>query len=206
MVLRPVIASPLWVKLGLLRRLRNSQKLDCERVSHCSSCTAWCRGRDRRPGCYRSHRGRLSARCAGSGSRGHVSQREFFTSLGFGAQMKGVVSIEEIERRLGDEFDPRTLPADAKSLHGISGIQGLYGPSRTEHSSLLALRSRPCCATRSTNADFPTSFLSAQDAMDLHLPRHWLNPMSARSSTRRTLRAHASASMHLKYGCASVES
>ena len=35
-----------------------------------------------------------------------VSQREFVTSLGFGAQMKGVVSIEEIERRLGDEFDP----------------------------------------------------------------------------------------------------
>ena len=35
-----------------------------------------------------------------------VSQREFVTSLGFGAQMKGVVSIEEIERRLGDDFDP----------------------------------------------------------------------------------------------------
>ena len=35
-----------------------------------------------------------------------VSQREFVTSLGFGAQMKGVVSLEEIERRLGDDFDP----------------------------------------------------------------------------------------------------
>ena len=39
-VRRPVIASPLWVKLGLLLQLRNSQKPDCELVSHCSSCTA----------------------------------------------------------------------------------------------------------------------------------------------------------------------
>ncbi|MEE4186133.1 MAG: AMP-binding protein [Gammaproteobacteria bacterium] len=35
-----------------------------------------------------------------------VSQREFVTSLGFGAQFAGVVSIEEIRRRLGDDFDP----------------------------------------------------------------------------------------------------
>ena len=35
-----------------------------------------------------------------------VPQREFVTSLGFGAQVKGVVSLEEIERRLGDDFDP----------------------------------------------------------------------------------------------------
>ena len=35
-----------------------------------------------------------------------VSQREFVSSLGFGTQMKGAVSIEEIERRLGDDFDP----------------------------------------------------------------------------------------------------
>ncbi|MEE4175810.1 MAG: AMP-binding protein [Xanthomonadales bacterium] len=35
-----------------------------------------------------------------------VPQREFVTSLGFGAQLAGVVSVEEIARRLGDDFDP----------------------------------------------------------------------------------------------------
>ncbi|MEO1202945.1 MAG: AMP-dependent synthetase, partial [Pseudomonadota bacterium] len=35
-----------------------------------------------------------------------ISQREFVTSLGFGKQFRGVVSIEEIKRRLGDDFDP----------------------------------------------------------------------------------------------------
>ena len=35
-----------------------------------------------------------------------VPQREFVNSLGFGAQVKGVVSLEEIERRLGDDYDP----------------------------------------------------------------------------------------------------
>ncbi len=35
-----------------------------------------------------------------------ISQREFVTSLGFGRQFKGVVSLEEIARRLGDDFDP----------------------------------------------------------------------------------------------------
>jgi len=35
-----------------------------------------------------------------------VSQREFVTSLGFGKQFRGVVSLEEIKRRLGDDFDP----------------------------------------------------------------------------------------------------
>jgi len=35
-----------------------------------------------------------------------VSQREFVTSLGFGTRLTGVVSLEEIQRRLGDDFDP----------------------------------------------------------------------------------------------------
>jgi acrylyl-CoA reductase (NADPH)/3-hydroxypropionyl-CoA dehydratase/3-hydroxypropionyl-CoA synthetase len=35
-----------------------------------------------------------------------ISQREFVTSLGFGKQFRGVVSLEEIKRRLGDDFDP----------------------------------------------------------------------------------------------------
>ena len=35
-----------------------------------------------------------------------VPQREFVTSLGFGAQLTGVVSVEEIARRLGSDFDP----------------------------------------------------------------------------------------------------
>jgi acrylyl-CoA reductase (NADPH)/3-hydroxypropionyl-CoA dehydratase/3-hydroxypropionyl-CoA synthetase len=35
-----------------------------------------------------------------------VSQREFVTSLGFGTRLTGVVSIDAIARRLGDDFDP----------------------------------------------------------------------------------------------------
>ncbi|MEE2893034.1 MAG: AMP-binding protein [Pseudomonadota bacterium] len=35
-----------------------------------------------------------------------ISQREFVTSLGFGASFCGVVSVEEIGRRLGEDFDP----------------------------------------------------------------------------------------------------
>ena len=34
-----------------------------------------------------------------------VSQREFVSSLGFGANFTGVTSVEEIRRRLGDDFD-----------------------------------------------------------------------------------------------------
>jgi acrylyl-CoA reductase (NADPH)/3-hydroxypropionyl-CoA dehydratase/3-hydroxypropionyl-CoA synthetase len=33
-----------------------------------------------------------------------ISQREFVTSLGFGRQFRGVVSVEEIQRRFGDDF------------------------------------------------------------------------------------------------------
>ena len=35
-----------------------------------------------------------------------MSQREFVNSLGFGAQLAGVVSLQEIRRRLGSDFDP----------------------------------------------------------------------------------------------------
>jgi acrylyl-CoA reductase (NADPH)/3-hydroxypropionyl-CoA dehydratase/3-hydroxypropionyl-CoA synthetase len=35
-----------------------------------------------------------------------VPQREFVTSLGFGANLSGVVSVEAIRRRLGKDFDP----------------------------------------------------------------------------------------------------
>jgi len=35
-----------------------------------------------------------------------VAQREFVTSLGFGAQLTGVVSLEEIARRMGEDFVP----------------------------------------------------------------------------------------------------
>ncbi len=35
-----------------------------------------------------------------------ISQREFVTSLGFGTQLKGVVSLEELARRFGEDFDP----------------------------------------------------------------------------------------------------
>jgi len=35
-----------------------------------------------------------------------VSQREFVNSLGFGPRLRGVVSIEELAKRLGDDFVP----------------------------------------------------------------------------------------------------
>jgi len=35
-----------------------------------------------------------------------AAQREFVTSLGFGARLTGVVSIDSIARKLGDDFDP----------------------------------------------------------------------------------------------------
>jgi acrylyl-CoA reductase (NADPH)/3-hydroxypropionyl-CoA dehydratase/3-hydroxypropionyl-CoA synthetase len=35
-----------------------------------------------------------------------IAQREFVASLGFGAQFTGVVSLEEIRRRLGEDFEP----------------------------------------------------------------------------------------------------
>ncbi len=39
------------------------------------------------------------------------AQREFVLSLGFGASLRGVVSIEELQRRYGADFDwPRTMP------------------------------------------------------------------------------------------------
>jgi acrylyl-CoA reductase (NADPH)/3-hydroxypropionyl-CoA dehydratase/3-hydroxypropionyl-CoA synthetase len=39
------------------------------------------------------------------------AQREFVLSLGFGAALRGVVSIEELKRRFGDDFDwPDTMP------------------------------------------------------------------------------------------------
>ena len=39
------------------------------------------------------------------------AQREFLLSLGFGASLRGVVSIEELKRRYGADFDwPRTMP------------------------------------------------------------------------------------------------
>ncbi|RRR71914.1 MAG: acetyl-CoA synthetase [Candidatus Viridilinea halotolerans] len=39
------------------------------------------------------------------------AQREFVLSLGFGASLRGVVSIEELQRRYGEDFDwPKTMP------------------------------------------------------------------------------------------------
>jgi acrylyl-CoA reductase (NADPH)/3-hydroxypropionyl-CoA dehydratase/3-hydroxypropionyl-CoA synthetase len=39
------------------------------------------------------------------------AQREFVQSLGFGSALKGVVSIEELQRRYGEDFDwPTTMP------------------------------------------------------------------------------------------------
>jgi acrylyl-CoA reductase (NADPH)/3-hydroxypropionyl-CoA dehydratase/3-hydroxypropionyl-CoA synthetase len=39
------------------------------------------------------------------------AQREFVLSLGFGAALRGVVSLEELHRRYGEDFDwPRTMP------------------------------------------------------------------------------------------------
>jgi acrylyl-CoA reductase (NADPH)/3-hydroxypropionyl-CoA dehydratase/3-hydroxypropionyl-CoA synthetase len=59
------------------------------------------------------------------------AQREFVLSLGFGAQLKGVASIESLARRLGDEFSwPRCMPGlpDGRSdLAGLKDAVRLFG-------------------------------------------------------------------------------
>ncbi|MCA0375577.1 MAG: AMP-binding protein [Gemmatimonadetes bacterium] len=53
---------------------------------------------------------------AAAGARGCIvartdAQREFVQSLGFGDRIRGVISIEELQRRQGDDFDwPCTMP------------------------------------------------------------------------------------------------
>jgi acrylyl-CoA reductase (NADPH)/3-hydroxypropionyl-CoA dehydratase/3-hydroxypropionyl-CoA synthetase len=53
---------------------------------------------------------------AAAGARGCIvtrtdAQREFVQSLGFGERIRGVISLEELGRRLGDDFAwPRTMP------------------------------------------------------------------------------------------------
>lgn len=53
---------------------------------------------------------------AAAGARGCIvtrsdAQREFVQSLGFGDRIRGVVSLEELARRLGDDFEwPTTMP------------------------------------------------------------------------------------------------
>jgi acrylyl-CoA reductase (NADPH)/3-hydroxypropionyl-CoA dehydratase/3-hydroxypropionyl-CoA synthetase len=58
------------------------------------------------------------------------AQREFVLSLGFGAQLKGVVSVESLKRRFGDEFDwPKCMPSlpDGRSdLPGLKEAVRLY--------------------------------------------------------------------------------
>jgi len=58
------------------------------------------------------------------------AQREFVLSLGFGAQLKGVVSVEGLKRRFGDEFDwPKCMPSlpDGRSdLVGLKEAVRLY--------------------------------------------------------------------------------
>jgi len=52
------------------------------------------------------------------------AQREFVLSLGFGASLKGVVSIQEIKRRLGDEFDwPDRMPDLPDSRKDPAGLK-----------------------------------------------------------------------------------
>ena len=60
-----------------------------------------------------------------------VSQREFVTSLGFGAQMKGVVSLEEIERRqncVGEFVSAPGLATELQmQLRGIRDLERILG-------------------------------------------------------------------------------
>ncbi|HEU4328577.1 MAG TPA: AMP-binding protein [Roseiflexaceae bacterium] len=52
------------------------------------------------------------------------AQREFVQSLGFGAALKGVVSLEGLRRRYGDEFDwPTALPPLPDARRDIRGFK-----------------------------------------------------------------------------------
>lgn len=52
------------------------------------------------------------------------AQREFVLSLGFGAALRGVVSVEELHRRFGDDFDwPRTMPSLPDSKTDPEGLK-----------------------------------------------------------------------------------
>jgi len=52
------------------------------------------------------------------------AQREFVQSLGFGSVLRGVVSLEELRRRLGDEFNwPRTMPSLPDSKADPAGLK-----------------------------------------------------------------------------------
>ncbi len=52
------------------------------------------------------------------------AQREFVLSLGFGASLRGVVSIEELHRRYGEEFDwPRAMPSLPDSKLDPEGLK-----------------------------------------------------------------------------------
>ncbi|MEM8529401.1 MAG: AMP-binding protein [Chloroflexota bacterium] len=52
------------------------------------------------------------------------AQREFVLSLGFGASLRGVVSIETLKRRYGDEFDwPETMPELPEARADLQGFK-----------------------------------------------------------------------------------
>ncbi|NNJ11809.1 AMP-binding protein [Chloroflexales bacterium ZM16-3] len=52
------------------------------------------------------------------------AQREFVQSLGFGAALRGVVSLEEIQRRMGADFDwPETMPDLPDSKADPAGLK-----------------------------------------------------------------------------------
>jgi acrylyl-CoA reductase (NADPH)/3-hydroxypropionyl-CoA dehydratase/3-hydroxypropionyl-CoA synthetase len=52
------------------------------------------------------------------------AQREFILSLGFGAALRGVVSLAELKRRFGDEFEwPRTMPPLPNARQDPQGLK-----------------------------------------------------------------------------------
>jgi acrylyl-CoA reductase (NADPH)/3-hydroxypropionyl-CoA dehydratase/3-hydroxypropionyl-CoA synthetase len=52
------------------------------------------------------------------------AQREFVLSLGFGAALKGVVSLEELKRRFGEDFEwPATMPPLPDARADIQGFK-----------------------------------------------------------------------------------
>nr|MCU0973593.1 acetyl-CoA synthetase [Burkholderiales bacterium] len=52
------------------------------------------------------------------------AQREFVSSLGFGAQLKGVVSVESLKRRFGEEFDwPKCMPSLPDGRSDLAGLK-----------------------------------------------------------------------------------
>jgi acrylyl-CoA reductase (NADPH)/3-hydroxypropionyl-CoA dehydratase/3-hydroxypropionyl-CoA synthetase len=86
------------------------------------------------------------------------AQREFVQSLGFGDAVKGVVSLEEIQRKEGADFEwPESLARHAGRQDRHRRLQGSRAPLPGTHHETLRHRHRPLAALCRQSARLPRS-------------------------------------------------